>query len=82
MRVLLNARIPHQPFNVAAQDDTAGLELKRILDALKPEAAYFTEHGGQPDAVILVDLPDASKIPVLADLGSSPSKPTWSSGPP
>jgi len=67
MRVLLNVRIPHQQFNTAVKDGTAGSKLKRILEALKPEAAYFTEHNGQRGAVIVVDLPDPSKIPALAE---------------
>jgi hypothetical protein len=67
MRVLLNVKIPHQQFNAAVKDGTVGPKLKRILDAIKPEAAYFTEHNGQRGAVIVVNLPDASKIPALAE---------------
>jgi hypothetical protein len=67
MRVLLNVRIPHQQFNQAVKDGTVGAKIERILGAIKPEAAYFTEHGGQRGAVIIVDLPDASKIPALAE---------------
>lgn len=67
MRVLLNVRIPHREFNAAVKDGSAGAKLNRILDAIKPEAAYFTEHNGQRGAVIVVDLPDASKIPALAE---------------
>jgi hypothetical protein len=67
MRMLLNVRIPHQPFNAAVKDGTVGVKLKQILDALKPEAAYFTEQNGQRGAVLVVDLPDPSKIPALAE---------------
>jgi hypothetical protein len=67
MRVLMNVRIPHQPFNRMVKDGSAGAKLNRILEALKPEAAYFTEHNGQRGAVLVVDLPDASKIPALAE---------------
>jgi hypothetical protein len=38
-----------------------------ILEALKPEAVYFTEFSGKRTAVVIVDLPDASKIPALAE---------------
>ena len=41
--------------------------MARILEAAKPEAVYFTEFDGQRGAVIIVDLPDASKIPSLAE---------------
>lgn len=67
MRVLLNVRMPHGPFNAAAKDGTAGAKLKRILDAIKPEAVYFTDDNGQRSAIVIVDLPDASKIPSLAE---------------
>jgi len=67
MRMLMNVKIPHQPFNTAVKDGSAGAKLNRILDAIKPESVYFTEHNGQRGAVLVVDLPDASKIPVLAE---------------
>jgi hypothetical protein len=67
MRVLLTATIPHHTFNAAVKDGTAGAKLGKILDALKPEAIYFTEFGGKRTAVAVVDLPDASKIPALAE---------------
>ena len=41
--------------------------LSRILEAIKPEAVYFTEQNGQRGAVLIVDLPDPSKIPALAE---------------
>jgi hypothetical protein len=53
--------------NAAAKDGTAGAKMARILEATKPEAVYFTEFNGQRGAVIIVDLPDASKIPSLAE---------------
>ena len=67
MRILLNVKIPHQPFNAAMKDGTAGPMLTRILEAVKPEAVYFTEQNGQRGAVLIVDLPDPSKIPALAE---------------
>ena len=44
-----------------------GYKANRILEAIKPEAAYFTEQDGQRGAVLVVDLPDPSKIPALAE---------------
>ena len=67
MRVLLNVKIPHQTFNAAVKDGTVGSKLSRILDAIKPEAVYFTEQNGQRGAVLIVDLADPSKIPSLAE---------------
>lgn len=67
MRVLLHVRLPHKPFNAAVRDGSVGQKLNRILESIKPEAAYFTEQGGQRGAVLVVDLPDPSKIPALAE---------------
>lgn len=67
MRMLLNVRIPHQQFNAAVKDGTVGSKIERILEATKPEAVYFTEHNGERGAVMIVNLPDASKIPALAE---------------
>lgn len=67
MRILLNVKFPHRPFNDAVKDGTAGSKLNRILEALKPEAAYFTEMDGHRGVVMVVDLADPSKIPALAE---------------
>ena len=67
MKMLITAKLPHGPFNAAVRDGSVGPKLNKILDAIKPEAVYFTEFCGQRTAVLIVDLPDASKIPALAE---------------
>ena len=67
MKLLLSITLPHQPFNAAVKDGTAGSKLNRILEATKPEAVYFTGRDGKRGAVLIVDLPDASKIPALVE---------------
>ena len=67
MRILMNVRIPHQQFNAAVKDGTVGPKLNRILEEIKPEVAYFTEQNGHRGAVLIVNLPEPSKIPVLAE---------------
>jgi len=67
MKMLLDITLPHQPFNAAVKDGTVGSKLNRILEATKPEAVYFTEQQGQRGAVLIVDLPDASKLPALVE---------------
>jgi hypothetical protein len=67
MRVLLNVTVPHEPFNAAVRDGSAGAKLDRILEAIKPEAVYFTEQDGGRGAVMVVEMADASKIPALAE---------------
>lgn len=67
MRILLNVSIPHEQFNAATKDGSVGAKLQRILDEIKPEAVYFTEQHGKRSCVLIVDLPDASRIPHLAE---------------
>jgi hypothetical protein len=67
MRILLNASIPHEAFNAAARDGSAGRKLRSILDEIKPEAVYFTEQHGKRSCILIAELADASKIPVLCE---------------
>jgi hypothetical protein len=67
MRILLNVKFPHQPFNAAVKKGKTASKLKAILAATKPEAVYFTEQNGHRSAMVIVDLPDASRIPALAE---------------
>jgi hypothetical protein len=67
MRMLLDITIPHEPFNSLVRQGAAGKKLGGILDAIKPEAVYFTEQDGKRGAVVVVDLADPSKIPTVAE---------------
>ena len=67
MKVMMFVKIPHRPFNAAVRDGTAGPKINRILEAIKPEAVYFAALEGHRSAILVVDLPDPSKIPVLSE---------------
>jgi hypothetical protein len=67
MRMIVYVSFPVEPFNAAVKDGSAGAKMKRILDQMKPEAAYFTDRDGQRSAVLIVDLDDASQIPSIAE---------------
>jgi hypothetical protein len=67
MKVLMIVKVPHRTFNAAVKDGSAGAKLNSILESIKPEAVYFTELDGRRTAVLAVNLPDASKIPALAE---------------
>jgi hypothetical protein len=67
MRILLNIRIPHEPFNTAVRQGKAGEILKRIVDDAKPEAVYFTEQNGARGCVMVVNLNEPSQIPSFAE---------------
>jgi len=67
MRMLLHAKLPHETFNAAVKDGTAGKKVQRILDELKPEAVYFTEYQGRRGAILIINLEDPSKVPTFAE---------------
>jgi hypothetical protein len=65
--MIMSVTMPHQPFNAAVKDGSAGAKIGRILEAIKPEAAYFTEQNGHRGAILIVDVADPSKVPFLAE---------------
>ena len=67
MRMLFYITFPNAPFNAAVKDGTAGAKLGRIMEAIKPEAIYFTDHDGPRGAVAIVEVSEASKIPALCE---------------
>jgi hypothetical protein len=67
MRFLLEARLPHEPFNAFVRDGTAGEKLGRILEDIKPQAVYFVENDGRRCAMLVVDMPDPSRMVALAE---------------
>jgi hypothetical protein len=67
MRMLMTVRFPHETFNAAVRNGSAGSKTQAILEALQPEAVYFTEMNGRRTAVLLVELEKPSMVPALAE---------------
>jgi hypothetical protein len=67
MRMILHVKFPNEPFNTFVKDGSVGKKIQRILEELKPEATYFTGTDGHRGAILIVDVPEASKIPALAE---------------
>jgi hypothetical protein len=67
MKMIVNIKIPHEPFNTLVKNGTAGEIISRIIDDMKPESIYFTEQNGTRGAVAVVDVDDASQIPFFAE---------------
>jgi hypothetical protein len=65
--MLLNVILPHEPFNTAVRNGTAGATIGRILEAIKPEAVYFTEQNGHRGATMVLNVNRPSDIPGLAE---------------
>ena len=67
MRMMLKVSMPVEPFNTAVRDGSAGAKIGRILEETRPEAVYFIEEEGKRTGILIVDLPDPSAIPALAE---------------
>jgi hypothetical protein len=67
MRMLLKVSIPVEAGNAAAQNSTLGSTIQRILDEIKPEAAYFTEDNGERTGYIFFDMKESSQLPAVAE---------------
>ena len=67
MRMLIQVKIPNEPFNTAVRNGSVGQTMERILSETKPEAVYFTEYDGKRGAIMIVDIADPSKIPALCE---------------
>ena len=67
MRMLLHVKFPNEPFNSYVKEGTAGGKIQKILAELKPEATYFTETDGRRGGIMILDVPDPSRIPAIAE---------------
>jgi hypothetical protein len=67
MRMMMLAQFPLEPFNTAVRNGTVGPTIKKILDDIKPEAAYFGEREGHRGCVLIVDLASAADVPRIAE---------------
>jgi hypothetical protein len=67
MRMLMRVHLPLEPFNTAVRDGSAGQKIQKILEAIKPEAVYFSEQNGRRGGVLVVNGNDPSDVPSLAE---------------
>lgn len=67
MKMLLTVEFPHEPFNSLVRSGKAGEIIGRILETIKPEAAYFTEQDGKRGGIFVVDVQTQSDVPAFAE---------------
>ncbi len=67
MKMLLTVEFPTEPFNSLVRSGTVGEIIGRILETIKPEAAYFTEQDGKRGGFFIIDLENPSDVPSFAE---------------
>jgi hypothetical protein len=67
MRFLIKVTIPVEAGNKLVREGTLGETMGRVLNDLKPEAAYFTTDGGKRTGFIVADIKDPHQIPSIAE---------------
>lgn len=67
MRMLMQVKMSIEPFNSYVRDGSAGAKIRKILEDIKPEAAYFSAQDGHRGGIIVVNMDSASQIPSLAE---------------
>ena len=68
MRMMIQISIPVEAGNEAARTGAFGAPFQKIVDSLKPEAAYFTAGAsGERGGFIVFDMKETSEIPGIAE---------------
>ena len=67
MRMMVDFENPPEPFNTMVKNGTAGPTIQKIIEEIKPEAVYFAARNGKRGGTMIVDLPDPSWIPKIAE---------------
>lgn len=67
MKMLLTVEMPHEPFNSLVRAGKANEVIGRILESIKPEAAYFTEQDGIRCGIFLINVQNSSDVPAFAE---------------
>jgi len=67
MRMMVDFEFPIEPFNSMVKSGTGGGAIQKALEAINPEAVYFGARNGRRGGTMIVDVPDASWIPKVAE---------------
>jgi hypothetical protein len=65
--MMLSVDFPNEPFNSLVRSGEIDQLVGQVLEAIQPEAVYFTEQDGLRGAILIVDVKRPSDIPALAE---------------
>ena len=66
-RVMMKVSVPNEFANAAIRDGSFGRTMHRVLEEIKPEAAYFCEDDGLRTAYLFVNINHVHEIPKIAE---------------
>ena len=67
MRMIMLVQFPLEPFNAAVKNGTIAGKIKQIMEAVKPEHAWFSERNGKRGGILVVNVDSPSDVPRLAE---------------
>ncbi|OIJ69647.1 hypothetical protein [Streptomyces mangrovisoli] len=67
MRMLLKASLDTEKANEVIRSGKMPQLMQQALDAIKPEAAYFTVEGGDRTAYLFFDMADSAQMPPVGE---------------
>jgi len=65
--MIVNVICPVEPFNSLIRSGKAGEILEKIIADTKPESIYFSELDGCRGCVMVVEVPNSSAVPKIAE---------------
>ena len=67
MRVMLSFSIDPERGDALIKEGRMGETMETILQALQPEAAYFTDVEGTRGGYLIIDMEDGSQMPAMTE---------------
>lgn len=67
MRFLMKVMFDVEKANEMTRDGAMGEKIGKILEHIKPEAAYFVAEEGSRTAYLIINMEDVSELPKIAE---------------
>ena len=67
MRMMLRWTVPVEAGNKAIAEGTLFSTIVKLMERVKPEAAYFWPENGERSGLVVFDMADPSEIPQIAE---------------